>query len=214
MVTESVGKLRGRPPAGSRPRDLRRTLIDAALQLIERTGVEALSVREAARVAGVTHQAPYRHFANKQELIAAIAEEGFHALREKAVRATAEHPDDPLARLDAMALTYFVFAVEQPAQFRVMFGPEVADKAKYPALRASADVIMAMLTQLIAENQRSGRVRAGDPLDLALAGWSMMHGLASLIVNGPVARYPQGSLAPRDLARSMIGLLHTGLDVR
>lgn len=184
------------------------------MQLIEREGLEALSVREAARQAGVTHQAPYRHFANKQELIAAIAEEGFHALREKAVAAMAEHPDDPVARLDAMAETYFVFAVEQPAQFRVMFGPEVADKSKFPALRAAADAIMAMLTQVIAETQRTGRVRKGDPLDLALAGWSMMHGLASLAVNGPVARYPHGSLTPRDLARSMIALLHTGLDAR
>lgn len=213
-MTESVGKLRGRPPAGSRTRDLRRTLINAAAQLIERDGVEALSVREAARVAGVTHQAPYRHFANKQELIAAVAEEGFHAMREQAVLAMAEHPDDPVARLDAMAATYFLYAVEHPAQFRVMFGPEIADKSRYPTLRAAADGIMAMLTQLIAEAQRANRVRRGDPLDLALAGWSMMHGLASLTVNGPVARYPQGLMTPHELARSMISLLHSGLDIR
>jgi len=171
-------------------------------------------VREAARVAGVTHQAPYRHFANKQELVAAIAEEGFELLREKLVLAVSHHPKDPVARLDEIATTYVTFAVEHPAKFRVMFGPELADKAAYPKLRAAADAMMAMLTQVIAETQRAGRVRQGDPLDLALAGWSMMHGLAALVVNGPVAHYAHGALSPRELAQAMLAILHSGFDVR
>lgn len=206
------------PPSSRRIRaayhhgDLRRALLEAAFQLLEEKGVGALSLREAARLTGVTHQAPYRHFADKTQLVAAVTEEGFRGLQEAMSAGVALHPDEPAARLEAAAVAYVTFAVRHPALFRLMFGEEIADKSAFPSLRAAADGMMAMLTTTIVEAQRAGLLRPGDPLDLALAGWAMMHGLSSLLVEGPLARYPHGKQAPEVTARMAIRLLRAGLD--
>src|SRR5205809_439421 len=106
--------------------DLRRTLIDASLALVEEEGIGALSLREVARKAGVTHNAPYHHFPDRGALLAAIAEEGFGRLAQETAAARAAVPDDPLARLTACGQAYVRFAIASPAHFRVMFRPELA----------------------------------------------------------------------------------------
>jgi AcrR family transcriptional regulator len=192
--------------------DLRRALLEAASQLLEEKGVAALSLREAARLTGVTHQAPYRHFSDKTELVAAVAEEGFRGLQQAIAKATARHANDPAARLEDAAVAYVTFAVEHPALFRVMFGEEIADKAAFPSLRAAADAMMGMLTTTIVEAQRAHVLRKGDPLDLALAGWAMMHGVSQLLIEGPLARYPQGKQPPEQTARTALAILRVGLN--
>src|SRR5690349_16153559 len=99
--------------------NLRRALIDAALQLFAQRGAFDFTVRELARQAGVTHNAPYRHFAGKTELIAAIAEEGFAMLAEAGQQAL-ETASDPRARVRALGDAYVRFAIDHPHQFRVM----------------------------------------------------------------------------------------------
>src|SRR5580704_14448362 len=114
--------------------DLYRVLIATALKLVEESDVSALTLREVARRAGVTHGAPYHHFRNKAALVAALAEEGYRALYTEQLQAAAKAGADPIARLQAIGLAYVRFAIHHPGHFRVMFRSDPADWGKYPSL--------------------------------------------------------------------------------
>ncbi|MFN7132092.1 MAG: TetR/AcrR family transcriptional regulator, partial [Myxococcales bacterium] len=119
--------------------DLRRALLDGALALLQDEGVGALSLREVARRAGVTHAAPYRHFESKEELIAAVAEEGFHTLRDEMRDAMAAHEGDPRRRLEACGVAYVLFAVGHPAHFGVMWSSARGELQAYPGLARASE---------------------------------------------------------------------------
>jgi len=164
--------------------DLRRALLGAALELVEREGAEALTLRAAARRAGVSQAAPYRHFRDKEALLAAVAEEGFRSLTEALLQAAAPHAGDPLGRLRARGLAYVDFATSHPAHFRIMFGRGAADRSAHPELMKAAREAFEALVSGIRECQDAGIVRPGDPEELALCAWSATHGLAMLAVDG------------------------------
>ena len=167
--------------------DLRRALIEAALGLIAVGGPAALTLRATARAAGVTHGAPYRHFADKAALMAAVAEEGFASLEAALAKGMTDAGDDPAEVFAASGQAYVQFAVEHPDHFRVMFSSELADKGAHPDLQRASDSAFATLTEAIIAAQNVGAVREGDILDLALAAWSMCHGFACLVVDGQLA---------------------------
>ena len=168
--------------------DLPRALLDAALRIVATQGTEALTLRAVARAAGVSQAAPYRHFTNKEAVLAAVAEEGFRALN-AAMRAAIEAGASPLERLRAAGMSYVTFATSHPAHFRVMFGRELADRSASPALRQVATQTFDTVVDTIAECQRAGVARSEESAaDLALTAWSSVHGLAALLVNGVVDR--------------------------
>ncbi|HET7874509.1 MAG TPA: TetR/AcrR family transcriptional regulator [Methylomirabilota bacterium] len=179
----ATGRRRGRYHHGNLPR----ALVDAALRLVEREGAEALTLRGAARLAGVSQAAPYRHFADKQALLAAVAEEGFRAMTDAMRRASTAHAGDPLGRFRALGLAYIEFATTHRAHFRVMFGRAAADRSVYPSLEKAAGETFGLLVEAIRDCQRAGLVHPGDPDELALAAWSGTHGLSSLAVDGQLA---------------------------
>jgi AcrR family transcriptional regulator len=165
--------------------DLRRALLDASLELISKEGFAALSLREVARRAGVTHAAPYRHFADKEALLAAVAEEGFRAMTARMRQVMAREPT-PMRRLMACGVAYVLFAVENAAHFRVMFGPHFT-RPLVPSDAQEAGNSFKVLMDAILEAQRAGEIREGEPQALALTCWSLVHGLASLWVDGLLA---------------------------
>lgn len=194
-----VSKQRRRSTNGRRPRRAQRpgryhhgelsgALLDAALRLVATGGTAALTLRAAARLAGVSQAAPYRHFTNKEALLAAVAEEGFRAMTAAMRKATAACGDSPLERFRAIGLAYVEFAASHPSHFRVMFGRETADRSAYPSLREAAAGTFRMLVDAIMDCQRAGLVRSGEPQDLALAAWSSVHGVAALLVDDQLAR--------------------------
>lgn len=209
-----------RRAAGSRPGkrrgyhhgDLRRAVLAAALRLLETEGPRALTLRAVARLAGVSQAAPYRHFADKQALLAAVAEEGFRAMSEAMRRATTEHPDNPLGRFLALGLAYVGFASGHPSHFRVMFGREMADRSAYPSLGEAAQETFALLLEAIVECQRAGFVRPGEPEELALSAWSIVHGLSALLVDGQLPR-GEGK-GQEELAQIVTQALFLGLGPR
>jgi AcrR family transcriptional regulator len=161
--------------------DLRQALLDASLALITEEGFGALSLREVARRAGVTHAAPYRHFADKEALLAAVAEQGFRTMaarmKERMDRETALE-----ARLLACGVAYVLFAVEHPAHFRVMFGPHLTrplDSSTTEGEDSAFGLLMGSLQAL----HRAGLTGGGEPPVLALSCWSLVHGLAALLVD-------------------------------
>jgi AcrR family transcriptional regulator len=173
--------------------NLRAALVEAALGLVKREGgVEALTLRGAARLAGVSPAAPYRHFADKRALLAAVAEEGFRLLT-SALRAAGGADADALARFRARWPAYVTFATSHPSHFRVMFGRELADRGGYPGLRDAAQAAFDALVEGMSDAQRAGVVGEGDPRELGLTAWSAMHGLATLLLDGRLqAMYGRG----------------------
>jgi len=173
--------------------DLRSALLVAAGDLLAEAGAVAVSLREVARRAGVSHSAPYRHFPDRDALLAALAAEGFAELsRRMAQRA-------PL-RLEALGQDYVAFAMEQPGRFGLMFGPAV-DKSRYPQLELAAQ----QLYQQLAASVES-LAPSGDLATARLAAWSLVHGLAQLLLDGQLPDQD-----PAALARAVTGLFVAGL---
>jgi AcrR family transcriptional regulator len=140
--------------------DLRASVLAAAGKLIEKEGLAGLSVREAARRAGVSHNAPYRHFPDRDALLAALATEGFSDLG-KAL-------ENRSGRVR--------FALGHPQRFRLMFGGQLA-LDRYPELRAQAEATHGRLTAAFAGLGAEAKFAAA-------AAWSLVHGLAQLILDG------------------------------
>jgi AcrR family transcriptional regulator len=162
--------------------NLRQTLLDAAVTLIGEVGPRAFTLREVARRAAVSHNAPYRHFASKDELLAEVAAEGFDRLtvsmRKNMARATS-----PRERLQKCGCGYVAFALRWPQHFLVMFDLPQATLA-YEKRRAAGQNAFAVLEECIAAAQQFGDLPAGDPLPLAWTAWSLVHGIAKLAISG------------------------------
>jgi AcrR family transcriptional regulator len=159
-------------------------VLDASLQLIDEQGMDALSLREVARRAGVTHGAPYHHFHDKAELLDAVAEEGFGLLRDQmqAARAGLTHAGQ---RLAATGQAYVRFALSHSAHFQVMFRPGRTAPVRRGETSAQA---FDVLVDAVDECQRAGLAPQGDPERIVLLAWSAVHGLASLWLDGALVR--------------------------
>lgn len=168
--------------------DLPRALRKAGVALIGEKGVAAVTLRDVARRVGVTHGAPYRHYADKTALVAAIAADGFARLERMMHTAAAEAGDDPLARLLAIGRSYVVFAAMNPAYFVVMYGSESPDRDEHTELAAADDRAFAVLVDSVRDAQAGGRLIDSDPTRLALLLWSMVHGATHILVSGDAAR--------------------------
>jgi len=150
--------------------DLRTALLRAAAKRLEKQGVAALSLREAARRVGVSHNAPYRHFADREALLAALAAQGFDMLGQAMRGQTGR----------GMGEAYVRFALQHPQRFRLMFGGQIALE-KYPRLRAAASSAFDQLQSAFSEY-------GGDARSAAAAAWSLVHGLSHLILDGHFAQ--------------------------
>lgn len=181
--------------------NLRQALIDAALELIEEVGHRNLSLREVARRAGVSSAAPYRHFPSREALLAQLAQEGFEMMSETIEQALAACEGDSLVRLRETGVGYVLFANGNRARYAVMFSPELVDKRAYPELEASAARCFNYLLEGIRACQVEQKIVAEDPLRVALAAWSMIHGLSSLIASGQLPILHSESQPIAELAR-------------
>ena len=185
------------PRASSAPRarraaryhhgDLRRALIDTALGMVTEEGAWNFTLREVARRAGVSHMAPYNHFEDKSALLAEVAALGFQSLRQTLEGATRRHPHSARQALANISAAYVRFGVQRPAHYRLMFGAELAEKARYPNLQAASDATFAVLTNVLERGQASRQVGRGSVRDQALAAWSLVHGLTTLLIDQRVS---------------------------
>jgi len=173
--------------------DLRAALLDAVAEIVREKGPAGVSLREAARRAHVSHSAPAHHFGNKAGLLTAFATQGYQRLAEFVFAAITElAPADGPATLAAVGRGYVRFAVANPDQFGVMFRLELLDADDADFLTAS-DAAYTLLTATIARCVVERRLDA-DPEAMAVAAWSLVHGLAALWISGRLA----GRIAERD----------------
>jgi len=197
MTSESTGSS-GRRGA----RDLRSELLRTSRQLLDESGPSALSMREVARRAGCTHQAPYHYFANREAILAALVHEGFDELADRLASAhEGLESKDLRAILTASGNAYVEFALRHPGVFRVMFRPDVCDPERFPEVVQAGGRARGELTRLV-------KVVLGDdaPLEVEVLFWSGVHGLASLLLDGPLAGEFTSVEERIDFARGVVGL--------
>jgi AcrR family transcriptional regulator len=174
----------GPPPRGYHHGNLKETLIRAALDLIARKGPSGFTFAEAARFAGVSPAAPYRHFRDRDELLANVALRGFTLFEAALTRAWNDGQPDAFAAFERMGRAYLEFARSEPAYYSAMFEAgvplEVSQELREAADRAFA-VIRTAAERLVAQLPAAGRPPA---LMVALHVWALAHGIASLFGRG------------------------------
>jgi AcrR family transcriptional regulator len=161
---------------------LRATLLAEAERTLRERGADALSLRDLARQAGVSHAAPGRHFADRKALLDALAEAGFERLGEEVRAAIDGAGDDFRARLRAASTAYVRFAVRDAALLNLMFTAKNAGQA--PGLPDASGRLFTAVGDLITQGQQAGALPPGDPERLRLLLAAVMQGIASLVVSG------------------------------
>ncbi|MBN1825213.1 MAG: TetR/AcrR family transcriptional regulator [Candidatus Eisenbacteria bacterium] len=166
--------------------DLRQRLLETAEKILVREGVEGLTMRHLSEKVGVSHTAPYRHFADKTLLLSSVAEKGFLRLRNRLVEAAGDRGDGAVARLERISLAYVEFAVENPSFYRLMFGTEAVTHSPPPELQAAARSAFEIGIMTLKECQEEGSIRAEDPHLLTSLAWATIHGLSTLLIDRQV----------------------------
>ncbi len=157
----------------------RERLLTVATALLEAEGVEAVTLRAVGAQANLSRQTPYRHFANKDDMLGAVAAEGFRRLHERLAQAAAvAAPDDALP---GMVRVYLAFASAHPTLSRLMFGPEVRE---HRLVRHEAQQVYQYLVRVIAESPLGGGVPDATPRQLATLVFAATHGLIALALAG------------------------------
>jgi AcrR family transcriptional regulator len=167
--------------------DLRRALVAQAVRVVEERGIEGLNLREISRMVGVSHSAAYHHFADKATLMTAITEEAFRLLGER-LRPCLQAPGSAVDRLTLLGVAYVHFAYEHRGYFLVMWRPELRSAELEEVVReAGAVAYETIRTAVYACHEEAGSLPY-QPTIMTMGAWSMAHGIASLTVDGPLAR--------------------------
>ena len=183
MVGSSPSRPKKKPVERYHHGDLRRALLDEALRTIQAHGANHLTLRAVGERLGVSRSALYRHFADKQALLAAAACEGFRMLRQ-AVADAWEHNGHGRTGFEAMAKAYVQFAVAHPSHYRVMFGGFIDSATKDEDLMAEATAAFQVLVNAIVDQQNNGLIRRDDPVLIARFTWALVHGISMLVIDG------------------------------
>ena len=195
--------------------DLRRVLIDAALQLVGEGGPDAVSVREAARRAGVSAGAPFRHFPSRDALMTAVAEEAQRRFRAEIEAALSEAPaSDPLAKFRCLGLAYLRWAMRNPTHFEIIssrrfFGHDEAAEIS----RDNAELI-GLTERALAEAFAQGQLRSPDLKRIQIAGRALVYGFARMNIDGHFPRWGVTEADAEHTAEAIIDLFIDGIAKR
>lgn len=181
--------------------NLREALVEQALALAAEGGLDAVSVREAARRAGVSPAAPFRHFPDKLALMTAVAEEAMARFRTEIAAALArETSDDPIRRIRAIGQAFLDWARRNPTHFEIISSRRAIDFAGSPSLQPDNAEIRAQVVALLEEAARRGQLRVDDPQLVQLAGRALVYGLARMLIDG---QFPSWDVAEADAEATM-----------
>ncbi|MDB5443471.1 MAG: TetR family transcriptional regulator [Phenylobacterium sp.] len=182
------------------PPSTRADLVSAAARLLDEGGPASVTLRAVAKAVGLSHNAPYKHFRDKEELLAAVAS------RELARPGDAplEVGGDPVARLRRLAQAYVDWATRYPERFRLTFG---SWRSGSDELAETATAARARVVATVAEAQAAGRLAAGDPERITALILALAHGAADLALGGHLARDGKGHADPADLLDDLFRLL-------
>ncbi len=162
--------------------DLRAALIAESLQMLESDGISAISLRALGERLGVSRSAAYRHFTDKAELLACVAEQGFRQFRFVLHKASSDTTQPVLEQFKAMGQAYVQFALDNSACYQLMFHQTGILNNAHPSLREAADLAFGELLSILERCQKAGVVKREDVQAQAIFVWSSMHGLSSLLL--------------------------------
>jgi AcrR family transcriptional regulator len=188
------------PPKPYHHGDLRRVLIDAALQLAEEGGSAAVSMREAARRAGVSPGAPFRHFDSRDALMTAVAEEAQRLFRAEIEMALSQVPaSDPLSRFRSFGLAYLRWAMRNPAHFEIISSGRYFDHDGAARLSRDNAELIAMSERMLAEAFAAGALRTSELKPVLIAGRALVYGFARMNIDG---HFPRWGVAEAEAERT------------
>lgn len=187
-------------------------LIAAALELAEEGGADAVSVREAARRAGVSPGAPFRHFPSRNDLMSAVAEEAQRRFRVSIAAVIAgTSADDPLARFRAFGMAYMRWAMTNPAHFEVISSGKYFSHDQSEALREDNDELIAMTEQLLMDALAQGQLRSSDLRVIKIAGRALVYGFARMKIDEHFPRWGVADAEADQMAEAIITLFVDGI---
>lgn len=187
-------------------------LISHALSLISEVGYEAVSLREIARSAGLSHMAPYKHYRDKDALLAAIVVQGFEKLSEKFldIEQNVLSPND---RFMKMGEAYIHFGIDNPQQFKLMFSGYLKKSDEYPLAKEKSEACFAFLIRLIEYCQFHSYISKGPVDEISAFIWSQIHGFSSLWIEGCFEKVEK-DMSKKNMdkfIRQQIGLMIKGI---
>lgn len=215
----------GRHPTKSRPAaprapaakpyhhgDLRRVLIDAAMQLVGEGGPEAVSVREAARRAGVSPGAPFRHFPSRDALMNAVAEEAQRRFRVEIEAALADAPsDDPLGRFRCLGIAYLRWATKNPTHFEIISSRRFFDHDRSAGVSSDNAKLIGLTERTLAEAFSAGQLGAHDLKQVQIAGRALVYGFARMHIDGHLPRWGVTDTEAERMAADIVDLFIAGI---
>jgi AcrR family transcriptional regulator len=163
---------------------LKKTLIQTAIRFLEKHPLESLSLRTLALKAGVSQAAPYRHFKDRDELLAAISQQGFEIKFQYMWEAFLTYRDQPKELLQACALSYFKMGLKHPQHFKLMLASPICPSPEHPMLEQAAGMAFALLKRVIEICQSAGIVGPGDPYHKSMHCWALVNGFTTLYAEG------------------------------
>jgi len=179
--------------------DLRERVLRASISLIEEQGLAGLSMREVARRAGVSHQAPYHYFPDRESILAAVAQRGFEMLDVR-LRTARQQAGSPTEALEHAAIAYVHFACEHSAHFRIMFRPELVTLKNHQSADGCADQAFQHVPEMVIDCFKVGFPESVGVEVMSAVLWSTVHGIACLLVDGPLGEKLPIFLQDRDKA--------------
>lgn len=195
--------------------DLRRVLLEASMDLVRERGIDGFTLREVARRAGVSHNAPYHHFRDRSALVAALVVDGFEDFTRTLEAAARRARGGDLARIRALGVVYIRYAREDPEQFTLLWRPELREGADLAEVEAAGERSYLPLVRALERARASGIVTGAVALEeQALAAWSTVHGLATLLINGPLRVEMIGDREADRLTKGVLDTLIGGLAAR
>jgi AcrR family transcriptional regulator len=185
--------------------NLREALIDAAVQLVEEGGPDNVSVREAAKRAGVSAGAPFRHFNNKTALMTAVAEQAMSRFRSEIVEAVENIPtDDPIERFAAVGVAYLRWAIRNPTHFQIISTRRLIDWDSSESLRRDNEAVRSLLEGSMIEAQQRSMLRSNDIADTQIAGRALVYGLARMCIDGHFAQWAASGQTAERTAQTVL----------
>ncbi|MBI5352539.1 MAG: TetR/AcrR family transcriptional regulator [Chloroflexi bacterium] len=192
--------------------DLKNALIKAGVEILAKDGMGGLSLRKVASRAGVSHAAPYAHFADKQALIAAISTEGFRQLYTRISSVAEEYKNKPSMQLIEVAWAYVQFALDDRDRFKVMFSGVLEKEKEYPEFVEESQRNFQLVKMIVEANQASGMLRSGPSDLVALSAWGIIHGFIMLLLEGQISHTVLERASLRELVEFQLKQIMIGLD--